>query len=264
VVALMRASWLDAASYRMQAVFSLIGLVAGVYPLFLIAQAVQPVMGSALSQEGDHYFAFLITGLLVFAFARAGVNTLPNEVSKAISNGTLEALLGTPTRLPVILAGLIGYQYLWTTVRSFLVVVFALIVGVHVFWGGTPLAAVVLLMVGVSYLSVGIVATALIVAFRSSGPLGTGALWASSMLGGVYYPTGVIPSWLKGVSAFLPMTYGLRALRRSLLEPGTSYADVASDVNTLALITIGLFAVGTYSLVQALRYARRAGSLSQY
>ena len=39
-------------------------------------------------------------------------------------------------------------------------------------------------------------------------------LAASTLLGGVYYPTTVIPSWLASASEFVPLGYGLRALRQ--------------------------------------------------
>jgi ABC-2 type transport system permease protein len=264
VVALIRASWLDAASYRMQMVFSMIGLVVSVFPLYLLAQALQPVMGGALSQEGDQYFAFLISGLLVYAFMRAAVTALPGEVGTAIANGTLEALIGTPTRLPVLLTGLIGYQFIWTAIRSVITVSFAALVGVHVFWGRSLVGLAILLLLIGSYLSVGIFCAALIIAFRSAGPIATGTLWASSMLGGVYYPTHVMPAYLTGLSTVLPMSYGLRALRKAMLEPAFSYGDITGDVGRLALMTAVLLPMAIYSFVLALRHARRAGSLSQY
>jgi ABC-2 type transport system permease protein len=88
-------------------------------------------------------------------------------------------------------------------------------------------------------------------------------LTISALLGGVYYPTHVIPSWLHEASAVLPLTYGLRALRRTLLD-GASLASVASDVTTLAVLGLVLFSAGILVFAWALHYARRAGTLAQY
>jgi ABC-type multidrug transport system permease subunit len=85
----------------------------------------------------------------------------------------------------------------------------------------------------------------------------------SGFLGGVYYPTHVIPSWLQNVSAFLPLTYGLRALRQTLLE-GLPLRAVLPDVLVLVAFVALLFLVGAFAFRQALRYARRTGTLAQY
>jgi hypothetical protein len=65
------------------------------------------------------------------------------------------------------------------------------------------------------------------------------------------------------VSAVVPLTYGLRALRSVLLD-GTSLAQVAPDLAVLAAMTVGLFAVSSLAFAAALRHVKRAGGLSQY
>jgi ABC-2 type transport system permease protein len=264
ILALIRAGWLEALSYRVQTVFTFVGLLVGIVPLYLVAQALQPVMKTSLTQEGDQYFAFLVTGLVVFAFVRTAVNALPGEVGTSISTGTLEALLGTPTPLPTLLAGLVGYQFVFTMLRNLFVLVIASVLGARMFWDRAPAVAAIMVLLVSAYLAVGIFCAALVVAFRSAGPIGSGVLVASSMLGGVYYPTNVIPPWVQGISALLPMTYGLRALRRTMLEPATVYADVVRDVGVLAVMAAVSLAASVYVFGWALRHARRAGSLSQY
>jgi len=82
-------------------------------------------------------------------------------------------------------------------------------------------------------------------------------------LGGVYYPTSVIPSFLRDLAAFFPLTYGLRALRQIMLR-GDSFHHVAHDVQILALMTTISLSVGTLMFCLALQRARRAGTLSSY
>ena len=98
-----------------------------------------------------------------------------------------------------------------------------------------------------------------LVAGRTLGP----GLLASTFLGGVYYPTTVIPGWIESVSAFLPLTYGLTALRAVLLE-GRSLVTVWRDVSILLVFTGVSLVVSTVAFKAALRYARRVGNLAQY
>ena len=262
-VALVRASWLTATSYRLNMAFSVIALLVTILPLYFVAEALQPIMGKAISSEGRHYFGFLIVGTVAFSLLSTAVTALPGAVGSGIRSGTLEALLATPAGLPAVLGGLIGYNILWTALRALLLIAFGLLLGVQVDWGNVLLASGIVAMIVLAYLPVGLGAAALILAFRTTGPLPQGVLIASGMLGGVYYPTHVIPSWIEGVSYAIPLTYGLRALRRTLLD-GVPFAAVAADLAILAAFILVLSAAGAAAFGMAIRYARRSGTLAQY
>jgi ABC-2 type transport system permease protein len=224
----------------------------------------QSTVGQAIANEGGDYFGFLVIGMVAMAVIRTAVGTLPAEVGGAIGNGTFEALLGTPTRLVTILTGLIGYAFTWMAVRMVVFVVFAWLMGAHILWARVPAGLVLLMLIVVSHLPFGLIAAALIVAFRASGPLQSGVIWVSSIFGGAYYPTQAIPGYLVGISAFVPLTYGLRALRQVMLESNATFTMVAPDIaRTLAFGTV-LMAVGVIAFAASLKYARRAGTLAQY
>jgi ABC-type multidrug transport system permease subunit len=73
----------------------------------------------------------------------------------------------------------------------------------------------------------------------------------------------VIPSWIQRVSDWVPLTYGLRALRRALLE-GWTMRQILPDVEMLVLFDAVLLMGSVAAFALALRYARRAGTLAQY
>jgi ABC-2 type transport system permease protein len=122
-----------------------------------------------------------------------------------------------------------------------------------------PIVALVIL----SHLPIGIITAAMVLAFRTRGPLPQLVLIASTFLGGVYYPTTVIPGWIKSVSEFLPLTYGLAALRAVLLE-GRSISTEWRDVTILLVFTVVTLVLSGVAFRAALRYARRVGNLAQY
>jgi ABC-2 type transport system permease protein len=113
------------------------------------------------------------------------------------------------------------------------------------------------------YLPVGILASALVLAFRTTGPLPGLVLSVSGLLGGVYFPPDVVPSWLRWVSWFVPLTYGLRSIRRSLLG-GAPLSASAFDLAVLAVAIVVLMTVSLAAFGWALRYAKRVGTLAQY
>ena len=146
IFALVRATWLTAKSYRLGLVFSLGALLIAFVPLYFGAHALQPIAEESIRQEGGEYFGFLVLGLVATSFITFSMNSLLGAISSGISSGTLEALLATPTRLPTLLTGLMGYSFLQTTVRGLLMVFGIWVVGTPIVWTGAPLAVAVVLL----------------------------------------------------------------------------------------------------------------------
>lgn len=263
IAALIRVSWLTHTSYRLNVLFSLASMVALFIPVYLVANALQPVVARSIANEGEVYFGFLITGMAVMQLIMAGINGLPNAVSGGIRSGTLEALFATPTPLPYLLLGMMGYGFLWAVVRSILLIAGYAVVGGQIAFGSIPLAALILALTILAHVPVGLVAASMILVFRTSGPLIPAFLSATSLLGGVYYSTTVIPEIVRRLADFVPLTYGLRAFRRTLLS-GEPLAAVIGDVSALAAIALVFLTLGSLLFAWSLRYARRAGSLAQY
>jgi len=85
----------------------------------------------------------------------------------------------------------------------------------------------------------------------------------STLLGGVYFPTTVLPTAVVPIAEWLPLTPGLRALRQTLLL-GYPLSSVAGDLVQLLALTLACGLAGVLALRWSFAYARRAGSLSQY
>lgn len=262
-LALVRASWLSAVSYRVSMALSIAGLVAMVIPVYFVANALQPLLAEAIATEGSQYFAFVLVGMITLNYLADAVHTLPSAIRSGVNTGTLEALLSTPASLPSVLGGLTGYDFIWTSIRAVVFLLAGWVLGAEYAWERLLLAMAILLLIVLSYVPFGLLTAAMMLAFRTSGPLPRLVLLLSGLLGGVYYPTKVIPSWLQYVSDAIPLTYGLRALRQVFLE-GLPLAGVATDVGILAACTAVLLAVSIWAFSGALRYARRTGTLAQY
>ncbi len=264
-LALVRASWLTARTYRVNLLLSLLYLPVLIVPVFFISRAVQSVAEDAIRTQGGQYFGFVLVGMITFNFVSAAVNGLPGALQGGVSTGTLEALLATPVRLPALMAGLTGYNFLWTAIRALLMLAIGVALGARIEWVRAPMAVAILLLIIVAHVGFGVLGAAMMLAFRTTGPLGQAVIVASSLLGGVYWPTDarVIPPVIQQLSDFVPLTYGLRALRRTLLD-GAGLSAIAGDVATLAGIAALLMAGSALGFQAALRYARRAGTLAQY
>jgi ABC-2 type transport system permease protein len=263
MAALVRAQWLMAVSYRTRFVFSLLSVLVAVVPVYFVSQALQPLLGNTLATQGGQLFSFIVVGTIALLFITTSLGTLAGIIGGGISTGIWEALLATPARLPALLGGLAAYELLWTLARATVLLLAAWGLGARIAWDGALLALGILTLVVLAYLPIGLVTAALVLAFRSATPLPRIVLLASALLGGAYYPTTAIPGWIQAVSAWIPLTYGLRAMRRALLE-GWTLPQVLPDLEMLLLFDAVLLVVGVAAFAAALRHARRSGTLAQY
>jgi ABC-type multidrug transport system permease subunit len=263
ILAFIRRDALVAASYRTAMVLSLTSLVTLVVPLYFIANAIQPVFGDAIEAEGGAYFAFVIAGMATYQFVATAVGAIPSALASGLRTGTFEALIATPSRLPVLLVGMMGYPFLWTVVRALVLLAAGQLLGADFQLDRLFLGILVWAGITIAYIPFGILAGALLLVTRTAGPLPNGILMASIFLGGVYYPTHVIPSWLHHLSQAVPLTYGLRAFRR-IMAADASVAQVSADLGILLLMAVALMTFSILVLRLALGHARRAGSLAQY
>jgi ABC-2 type transport system permease protein len=260
---LIRAGWFSTISYRLQTLLSAFGVLAMVVPLYFIADAMQPTMAESIKNEGGEYFGFLIAGMIALIVMQAAITSLPRAIQTSINVGTLEALMATPARVWSILGGFVGVPLIWTAIRISVLLVAGWVLGVGVTWGGLSLALAILVLTLLAYIPVGLISAALVLVFRTAGPIPSGAMYVSIFLGGVYYPTHIIPSWIEFCSQLVPLTYGLRAFRRVILDGG-SLAVVSLDLTILVLFILVLTTVSGFTYAYAFRYAKRAGTLTQY
>ena len=263
VQSLLRSSWLTSKSYRLQMAVSIASLALTVVPVFFVSGALQGIMGPKIVGQGEQYFAFLLVGTVALSLVTAAVSTLPAAVSSGISSGFFEMLLMSPAPRTGLLVGLSAYGILWTVLRGLLTLAAGWLLGARIAWGSMPSAVVVLLLIVATHWALGVIGTALILAFRTMGPLPQAVLVLSALFGGTYYPTQVIPGWIQHVAAVTPLAYGLRVLRGVLLE-GKSLTAEAHDLSILLAVCVGLLVTATLSFRAALQYSRRVGSLNLY
>ena len=263
IAALVRAGWLTAISYRVRFTFSLLSIVVTIVPLYFVSRALQPLMAPVIATEGVHYFAFVTLGMFAVSVVGSALTALPDAISTDLKSGFFEAVVSTPTGPGAVAVGLSGYSIMRNTLRGAILVMAGAVLGINLAWERLPEALVIVLLIVLAHFGISLVAGAFVIAFRTNVAIPQMVLLASGLLGGVYYPTAVIPSWIERVSEVVPLAYGLRALRHTLLD-GQGFDLVLNDVLVLLTFAIVLLTTGAMAYRASLGYARQAGSLSQY
>jgi ABC-2 type transport system permease protein len=262
-LALTQASWRTARSYRFSFVLSFVSLAVTIVPVYFVANALQQFMAPVIATEGRDYFGFVLIGTAMLALVSAALASFASAVSGGLSSGFFEALMVTPTSLGSLLAGQTGYAFAWALARTILLVLAGALLGVDVHWLRVPEAFVLTTIIVGAYAGIGLIAAALVVSFRTNAAIPQGVLVLSTLLGGVYFPSSVLPPLVAPVAEWLPLTPGLRALRQTLLL-GYPLSTITGDLLQLVGLALGCAVVGIVSLHFAFRYAKKAGSLGQY
>jgi ABC-2 type transport system permease protein len=110
----------------------------------------------------------------------------------------------------------------------------------------------------ISLLAIGYMLCALsIVSNRMEFILGDSVSGVFFLLGGVIFPTSLLPALVQPISNALPVTYFLNAVRESFgLLPASNYM---SDLALLALTTVAALALGIFVFQRAERRAKQLG-----
>jgi ABC-2 type transport system permease protein len=186
------------------------------------------------------------------------------RLREAQLTGTLEAELVTPVPLHWHLLGSASYAFLFKTFHvAVYVALGCLLGGVRLHWARIPQAFLVLLLAAAAFSCLGILSAATILVLKKGDPLGTAFQILSWLLGGVYFPVSLLPSWLRWMGNLLPMGPSLEALR-TLLLGGAPPGAWMRPVGILALWTLAGLPLSCMAYAWAVAWARRRGTLGQY
>lgn len=178
--------------------------------------------------------------------------------------GTLEALLLSPAnRLAVILGAALAtaFNYLWFLFGILLSWVTFLNVNVVISDFFALFASVVL-----SYLSIvtlGMLLEAFFIHSRRGIMYATMLQEPIMFFSGLVFPLQAMPRTLLSISYLIPLTFGLLAIRLTLLG-GASLFDIAVPLVVLALMTLVFLILATWLVAYAERNAKRKATLTEF
>ena len=125
-LAFLKKDILVAVSYRFALVLRFGGMFVSLLMLYFIGKTFSGAISPHLQRYGGGYFPYVLVGMAVSSFVTVGLGALAREVRSAQVQGTLEALLSTPTSIYTILIG----NSLWTFFAALIQALLLLIVGV--------------------------------------------------------------------------------------------------------------------------------------
>jgi ABC-2 type transport system permease protein len=171
---------------------------------------------SIVSGEGSA-FDFVAPGFIAMNVMMSGLTALGAALARERESGTLDGILMSPiSRVSIILGKTVSHTLRNLFQGGITITIALLIFGITI--RGNPLLIVSILILGtISFLGLGIVATA-IAKEQESAQLVLGLLQFPMMfLSGVLFPVEQMPPILQTISKVLPLTYAVDALRKVMI-----------------------------------------------
>lgn len=249
-------------SYRVDMVMRLLNIGYFAVSFYFIAEFVGDP--DSISEFSGGYFEFALVGAIVTSWAAVGISSFAALISEEQNDGTLEAMVTTPTPWWPVLVASHGVAFAFVFTETVLLV----IVGLGLFGAGIPvtgllLAVPVLILTTLSFVPLGVLSAAFIILVKRGDPFSGPGHQLTLLLSGALYPLSVLPGWLEGFTKIVPATYGVTATR-ALVQADAGFADVLDEMGILAAFIALSLPVALYTFRRAVTVARQTGTLGTY
>jgi ABC-2 type transport system permease protein len=249
-----------ATSYPLAFVLS---IARALFPLLVLYLPAQLMGDVASTREYGGFLPFSVIGLGTMNFFMASYGSFANALRAEQTMGTLESILMAPLSLPTLVLASAS----WGLVGSLASAVAFIGGGAWLYHiplpGNLASGLLIIALTTLVFVGIGVLSASFTMVWKRGDPIGPLISATFFLLGGIIYPPKILPSWLAFVSQLLPVTHGVEALRRVLLQ-GHSLSDVRTQVLILAGFAVVLLPGSLLAFRVAVRRATRDGTLLQF
>lgn len=238
------------------------------------------VGGQQSAQIGGDYISYVIIGLAYSQLMSTSIRAPMQSLSGAYWSARLEPLLRAPVRLEVVILADSLWYYMIDAVTIFIYVLVGAAFGMKIQGGPALPAGLLALMAGcISVLGYGFISAAMFNLINAKGfnePVEWLVSTMQRLVCGVYFPTSVLPNWLKVLGGLMPQTYVLDYVRRVFIptypKGPTLPAHIlveglrpeTMDLLVVAALTLVVLPLGLWAFNKGMQKARQDGGLSRW
>ncbi len=189
-----------------------------------------------------NFISFLTPGILVmtmvFTATISGITTVFDR-----EFGFLKEMLVAPIKRESILIGKMLGGVTQAVFQGIIIILLALLMGVK-FEGIASIPGMLLTMflVAVSFVSFGLAVASKITSMEGFQMVMNFLIQPMIFLSGAFYPTKMLPDWLKAMVKINPLSYGVDAMRYFAL--GIHEFNIVADLAILSIFSISMILIG--------------------
>ena len=208
------------------------------------------------------YFQFIAINFAFVRFQTAALNSFADAIRDGQLTGTLEVVLATPTSLPVLVLSSGLWSFTLTALQTTFFLIVAVVFGLNLTHVNLLTAAVFLVLTIAAVSPLGVLAAALAMVIKKTGPVEWLSLASASLFGGVYVPLSSLSIGLQIIGWCLPISHALVGFRAAAAGVPLSY--VAGEAVWLLGSAVLLTPLALWIFVRAVNKARVDGTLAMY
>lgn len=167
---------------------------------------------------GVQYVSFLLPGMIVMAIMTTCVMSTAIDIVSDRDRGIFRRLFVTPLPKSVLLSGKIVSRYVIVLLQTLLLIMIATVFFRVRIGGNLVLFWLILTLGMLSFLSIGFLIASFVRRAESAHPISMITFFVMLFLGETFWPTHVMPEFLRSISKILPSTHLNAALRKISIE----------------------------------------------
>ena len=258
--AVVKRDFLLMTSYRFRFVTQLLSAFFGLTLFYYISRLVH--VGEGITP--DDYYAFAVTGLMTLQVINSTLSTPSITLRQELVAGTFERFAISPFGAVGGIVSMMIFPLLYTLVIVFLMLVFAgLVFGLALQWATVPLSIPLGALAALSFAPIGVLIIAAVMLAKQASAGTNWVVAGVSLVGGLYFPVALLPSWIQWMSEVQPFTPAVDLMRYVLLGMDLS-SSAWLDLTKLVLFVLVLLPISLLALARAVRISTRRGTIIEY
>jgi ABC-2 type transport system permease protein len=266
MLAIARKDWRQYWRYPLNVVSQIVQPLIWLAPIYFMGQTFsinQQTPGFAAYSGTNDYMSFVLIGAILTSFINAVFWGMGYSMKNDMDAGVLESNWLAPVPRPLLMIGRTLTNLLVTALTSLAMLLLAgLLFGFRP-TGSLLTAALAILPMLLGLYGFGLAFAAVVLIMREANTLVDTTSFLISVLSGSNFPVTVLPRWLLPISLILPLTYGLDAVRGTLINTRT-LLPINLEIGLLVVFMFVMIVVGMWVLSVLERRVRVLGTLGQH
>jgi len=228
------------------------------YNVVYARQTLPPGFGAVIGSSG--YLSFITVGNAFYVFVFAAAFVVGRVMFWERATGTIEATFMTPMSRLAYMSGIMLAAATNSLIDFAAVFILGLAFGFQIALLNAPLFLSSLLLTAFGLFGIGLITNAITLTFRDRTTTANSLMILFMVFCGLVCPVELMPPWAQLISKALPLTYGVRLMRASLL--GIVTVDPMHDIAALLVLDAIYVVIGAITLAQIEKNLRKKALFS--
>ncbi|EJL47512.1 ABC transporter [Brevibacillus agri] len=195
----------------------------------------------------DDYLSYAILGGAFYAFAVSTLMNVSRSLITELREGTLEAVLLTPSLRRGYFLGNVAQQLMRTVFEFSVIVIVGALFGLTLVHAHIGSAIVVWLLSTGAFFCQALVLGSLMLRFRDTYITQNTLFVIMAFVSGVTFPIPYLPEWLQPLGAIMPLAPALDAFRQCVIQ-GKPLIAVSPQLFHMAALSLVYLAIGVWGM----------------